>query len=98
MLISMLCDMINSKPEKDKPSENNAASRYAASFSCRHPGTVVVFVSITLLLSVLPRPSQNNFFVVVDLLLRTLYLFAALRILRLADADPIPLLALSGRQ
>lgn len=22
MLISMLCDMINSKPEKDKPSEN----------------------------------------------------------------------------
>jgi hypothetical protein len=49
MLISMLCDMINSKPEKDKPSENNAASRYAASFSCRHPGTVVVFVSITLL-------------------------------------------------
>ena len=49
-------------------------------------------------LSVLPRPSQNNFFVVVDLLLRTLYLFAALRILRLADADPIPLLALSGRQ
>nr|DAY60221.1 MAG TPA: hypothetical protein [Caudoviricetes sp.] len=49
-------------------------------------------------MSVLPRPSQNNFFVVVDLLLRTLYLFAALRILRLADADPIPLLALSGRQ
>ena len=27
----------------------NAALRYAASFSCRHPGTVVVFVPITLL-------------------------------------------------
>ncbi|ABV13424.1 hypothetical protein CKO_02302 [Citrobacter koseri ATCC BAA-895] len=41
-------------------------------------------------MSVLLPPSQNIFLVVVDLLIHTLYRCAALHILRLADADPIP--------
>ena len=33
MLLNMICDIINGKPQQNKPS-HSAASRYAASFFC----------------------------------------------------------------
>ncbi len=88
MLLSMLCDMVNNKPQQDKPSGSIAASRYAASLLllCRRQNAF--WSEKPHFLSDLQSPSQKICTSVVDLNGGSLYLLAALRILRLADATP----------
>lgn len=88
MLLSMLCDMINGNRNRITLPRNNAAVRYAALF-CILNGNGAHFPCFFV---VLLFSSQNIFFPAVDLLTRTLYLLAALNILRLAVANPIPFL------